>query len=359
MIGVDWLDTVGAVVFAVVALVSIGQLAARWTDIDDRGGVALHAVMAVGMAAMSLPGAGPLSDTAWVVVFGLATAWALGALGRRAWATWHRPAAQRSWILTGGAAHHVLASAVMVVAFGVGHGSHDHDVDVSPVAALRPVGSGSAGAGVEARVGGAADGSAHEAHEGHEAHQGEGDGDGSGHDGHEGHEAHEGEGDGSGHEGHDGHEGHEGHEGDGSGAGAGDGSGHDGHESEGDGSGHEGHEGHEGHGGHAGAGSAGHQASDVATAGVQLSPGVDGAIRAPANWPVVWQLAALAFVVYGVWSVRGGQEAPACKHCAARAQPDDGAGRARRLARAAIGPAAARACAVVMAGGMAAMAFVL
>lgn len=338
MTGVGWMDATGAVLFAVVAVVSAAQLAARWGDIDDRGGVALHAVMASGMAAMSLPGPGPLSDTTWVVAFGVAAAWALLAVGRRAWATWQRPVPSRSWMPTGGAAHHLLASAVMVVAFGVGHGSHDHGADAEPIAAVRSA---------------ADSGSASTSDDSHHKHPGASPSEdpGAEHADHAGDAGDEYRRDRARHADHTdaaqaadaaraagyagaGHEGH--------GTADATPAGSERHESHGTDAAHPGH--------------AGHVAT---TAGVQLSPAVDDAIRSAAGWPVVWQLAALAFVAYGTWNVRGGQEAPACRHCAARAQPDDGASQARRLGRAAIGPGATRACAAVMAGGMAAMAFVM
>ena len=328
MTGVGWLDAAGAAVFAVVAAVSAAQLATRWGDIEDRGGVALHVVMASGMAAMSLPGPGPLSDTTWVVAFGAAAAWALVTVGRRAWGTWRRPARSRSWVLTGGAAHHLLASAVMVVAFGVGHGSHDHGADTRPIAAVRPAGShhkqpaaspseDGQGTGGEDRRDRARHADHTNAAQAAEAARAA--------------EAH---------------------------APAAGQAGRSGH---GDRTGHAGHAGHAGHGADPAAppDHPGHASHAATTAGVQLSPAVDDAIRAAAGWPVVWQVAALAFVAYGAWSVRGGQEAPACKHCAARVRPDDGAGRALRLGRTAIGPGATRACAAVMAGGMAAMALLL
>jgi hypothetical protein len=333
--GVGWMDATGAVLFAVVAVVSAAQLAARWGDIDDRGGVALHAVMASGMAAMSLPGPGPLSDTTWVVAFAVAAAWALVTIGRRAWATWQRPAPSRSWTLTGGAAHHLLASAVMVVAFGVGHGSHEHGADAEPIAAVR---SDSAAAAASASA------DSHRKHPGASPSEGAGDE----------HAGDEDRRDRARHADHTdaaqaaeaaraaAHAGHAGHEGHGAAEAEATPAGPERHESHGTDAAHPGH--------------AGHVAT---TAGVQLSPAVDDAIRSAAGWPVVWQLAALAFVAYGTWSVRGGQEAPACRHCAARARPDDGASRARRLGRAAIGPGAARACAAVMGGGMAAMALLM
>ena len=265
MTGVGWLDVTGAVVFTAVAVLSIAQLATRWDALEDRPGVGLHAGMAAGMAAMSLPGPGPFADSAWVIAFAATGAWAARALWRRFRAARAAEPASRSWVLTGAAAHHLLGSIVMVVAFGMGHGAHG----VADPAAATP-----------------ADGAAHTAaaHAAHEAAGGNG------------------------------------------------------------------------HAGHAG----GH---DAATAGLRLTPALDDAVRAAGTWPIVWPVAGVGFLAYGFWSVRGGEDAPACQHCAARKarakqrrkrQPAP-----QRLATAALGPGPTRAAALAMAGGMAAMAFAL
>jgi hypothetical protein len=262
-------------VFTAVALLSIAQLATRWDDIEDRAGVGLHAAMAGGMAAMSLPGPGPFADSAWAIAFAATGSWALAALWRRAQAARRASPGQRSWAPTGSAAHHLLGSVVMLVAFGIGHGAHTTgDVaSASPIAHAAPSGEADAGAGA--------------------------------------------------------------------GAGADE---HDGHGEDG--------------AGHGGAGR-----GDATAAGLRLTPAVDDAVRTAATWPAVWPLAGVGFLAYGAWSVRGGADAPACRHCAARAARARvrlrQAPRRTRLAAAALGPVPTRAAAVAMAGGMATMAFAL
>jgi hypothetical protein len=172
MTGITWLDAPAAAAFVVVALVSLarslaGVLPAHAFVVvvdgatvvpaggparpasaraGDGGGAgepgrraeaAAHAVMAAGMAAMSWPG-GPTLDgggaVAWAAACAVTGVGAVAMLARR------RPTGRAG----ARAAHLLLAAVVMVVALGAGHGSGAHGAGAHGSGAH---GSGAHGAG--------------------------------------------------------------------------------------------------------------------------------------------------------------------------------------------------------------------
>lgn len=127
MTGIDWLDWLGVVLFGLLAAVAAARLTLGWRSLADRTEVVQHGVMAAGMAAMSAPGGHVLSPAAGVVTFAVAGGWALQALVRRVgpWRGLDRSGTGGPWWRrSGGAAHHLMASLVMVVGFGGGHVAH-------------------------------------------------------------------------------------------------------------------------------------------------------------------------------------------------------------------------------------------
>ncbi len=127
MFGAAWLDGALAIVFGVIAVLSLARAALSGGHPGERAGAISHAVMAAGMAAMSLPTGGPVPRGVWVLAFGGAATWfavvlvRLGpasgsvglAMGRSAWRQQAGPAA-----------HQLVASMFMLLAVAAGHGSH-------------------------------------------------------------------------------------------------------------------------------------------------------------------------------------------------------------------------------------------
>lgn len=108
MTGVDWLDWALFGLFAAMAA-ALAALRLSGREVLSHRATGLHVVMAAGMAAMSQPRFDPLPAEAWMVVFAGAAVAAVVVCGR------HAP---------GHAAHHVVGSLFMVVAFAAGHGAH-------------------------------------------------------------------------------------------------------------------------------------------------------------------------------------------------------------------------------------------
>ena len=127
MFGPAWLDGALAIVFGAIAVLSVARAALSGGHPGERAGAISHAVMAAGMAAMSLPTGDPVPRGLWVLAFGGTATWfavvlvRLGpasgsvglAMGRAAWR-------QRA----GPAAHQLVASMFMLLAIAAGHGSH-------------------------------------------------------------------------------------------------------------------------------------------------------------------------------------------------------------------------------------------
>lgn len=102
-----WVSVVLVAMFlAVAALHGLRVPALRGAQALDE---ALFALMALGMAAMFLPGRGPVPPAAWIVVFTAAAVWSAASLVRG------RPGGEPGHLLVG--------SVAMVFMLVVGHGS--------------------------------------------------------------------------------------------------------------------------------------------------------------------------------------------------------------------------------------------
>jgi hypothetical protein len=160
MTGIAWLDWLGVVVFALLAVVSAARVWLGWRSISDRSDVVQHGVMAAGMGAMSWPTGHLLPPVIGVLIFAAAGCWSLQVLVRRV-GPWRGLDRRRTegpwWRRSDGAAHHLLACVVMIIAFGGGHAGYggenasmatgaaahdmDHDMDVGSMGHDMDVGS--------------------------------------------------------------------------------------------------------------------------------------------------------------------------------------------------------------------------
>lgn len=127
MFGPAWLDGALVIVFGAIAVLSLARAALSCAHPGERAGAIAHAVMAAGMASMSLPTGDPVPQGLWVLAFGSTATWfavvlvRLGpasgsaglAMGRSAW-----------WQQAGPAAHQLVANLFMLLAVGAGLGSH-------------------------------------------------------------------------------------------------------------------------------------------------------------------------------------------------------------------------------------------
>jgi hypothetical protein len=128
--GIAWLDWLGVVVFALLAVLSAARIWLGWRSISDRSDVVQHGIMAAGMAAMSWPTGHLLAPAVGVAIFAAAGCWSLQALVRRVgpWRGLDRRGVEGAWWRrSDGAAHHFLACVVMIVAFGGGHAGYGGD----------------------------------------------------------------------------------------------------------------------------------------------------------------------------------------------------------------------------------------
>jgi len=144
MTGIAWLDWLGVVVFALLAVVSAARVWLGWRSISDRSDVVQHGVMAAGMGAMSWPTGHLLSPAVGVLIFAAAGCWSLQVLVRRV-GPWRGLDRRRTegpwWRRSDGAAHHLLACVVMIIAFGGGHAGYGgEDASVAAGAAVPEMG---------------------------------------------------------------------------------------------------------------------------------------------------------------------------------------------------------------------------
>lgn len=127
MFGSAWLDGTLVIVFGAIAVLSLARAALSGGHPGERAGAISHAVMAAGMASMSLPTGDPVPQGLWVLAFGAIATWfavvlvRLGpasgsvglSMGRSAW-----------WQQAGPTAHQLVANVFMLLAVGAGGGSH-------------------------------------------------------------------------------------------------------------------------------------------------------------------------------------------------------------------------------------------
>ena len=118
MTGIPRLDAAAFAIFAALAITLVAQLVRAPPRAAGATSIALHLVMALGMAAMCLPRHDPLAPEVWMVTFMATAAGAVVLCVRR----------RRRGDRNGGKAttrpdDHVVASFLMVVGFA-GHGAH-------------------------------------------------------------------------------------------------------------------------------------------------------------------------------------------------------------------------------------------